>query len=73
MSRSRDLTLNPTTCEAHGFCAELLPELVTLDEWGYPVLADGGVRTAVPPALMADARRAVHACPVSALRLLART
>lgn len=52
-------------CDGHGLCAELLPELVGLDEWGYPVLHS----PAVPPDLLPHARRAVAACPVMALRL----
>jgi len=51
-------------CEARGLCHELLPELVGLDEWGYPVV--GGE---VTPDLLADARAAVRACPELALRL----
>jgi ferredoxin len=46
-------------------CAELLPELITLDPWGYPIVAPGPV----PPALAAHARRAVAACPTLALLL----
>jgi ferredoxin len=60
------LRLNPIACHAHGLCAELLPELVDLDEWGYPILADGGT---VPPGLADQARAAVSACPTLALRL----
>ena len=30
--------VDPVACEAYGYCAELLPERVTLDEWGYPVV-----------------------------------
>jgi ferredoxin len=60
------LRLNPIACHAHGLCAELLPELVDLDEWGYPILADSGT---VPPALMDQAKAAVSACPTLALRL----
>jgi ferredoxin len=59
------LRVNPIACSGHGVCAELLPELITLDEWGYPVLADG----AVPLWLMREARRAVTDCPALALRL----
>jgi ferredoxin len=33
------LRVNPIACSGHGLCAELLPEMITLDEWGYPVLA----------------------------------
>lgn len=51
-------------CAGHGVCAELLPELITLDEWGYPVLAPGEV----PAGLAGHARRAVRACPALALR-----
>ncbi len=53
------LKVNPVACEAYGYCAELLPELVTLDEWGYPVLH--GSR--VPPQLVELARRAARDCP----------
>lgn len=57
------LRVNPITCTGHGMCAELLPELIKLDPWGYPLLADGPV-----PADLADhARRAVAACPTLAL------
>jgi len=59
------LRVNPIACEAHGVCAELLPELITLDPWGYPILAPGPV----PPGLLAHARRAVAACPTLALLL----
>ncbi len=59
------LRLNPVACEGHGACAELLPELIRLDEWGYPVLADGDV----PPALARQAKRAAAACPALALHL----
>jgi len=58
------LIVDFTACDAHGLCAELLPELIWLDEWGYPM-----VRGAVPPGLLTEARRAVAACPMMALRL----
>ncbi len=57
------LRVNPIACEAHGLCAELLPERITLDEWGYPILEDGPV----PAALVDHARRAAQACPTLAL------
>jgi len=60
------LRVNPIACTGHGVCAELLPELVTLDEWGYPIINP----RPVPPVLDRDARRAVAACPTLALRLL---
>ena len=56
--------VNPIACSGHGLCAELLPELITLDEWGYPVIAD----QPVPARLAREARRAVTDCPALALR-----
>lgn len=52
-------------CRARGLCHEVLPELVDLDEWGYPV-----VTGEVTPELLADARAAVRMCPRLALRLV---
>lgn len=65
-----ELVLDPTRCEGHGFCHEALPDLVDLDEWGYPLLRAGGLRCQVPLALIGDAERAVAACPHGALQLL---
>jgi ferredoxin len=59
------LDVDPIMCRGHGLCAELLPEHVLLDEWGYPHLAS----RAVPPSLRAQARAAASACPTLALRL----
>jgi len=53
-------------CKAHGVCAELLPELIRLDEWGYPLIGDGPV----PRTLTGHAQRAVAACPTLALSLV---
>ena len=30
--------VNPIACEGHGLCAELLPERIRLDEWGFPII-----------------------------------
>jgi ferredoxin len=62
---SHRLRLNPIACEAHGMCAELFPERITLDEWGYPVL-DG---QRISSELIAHARRAAQSCPTFALLL----
>ncbi len=59
------LTVNPIACTGHGICAEMLPELIGLDEWGYPIVAGRDV----PPELGSLARRAVRLCPTLALRL----
>ena len=55
--------VNPIACEAHGLCAELLPELIRLDDWGYPIIEPAEV----PSDLIGLARRAVDACPTLAL------
>lgn len=57
--------MDPVACDAHGLCAELLPELIETDEWGYPLLAGENV----PPSLLDLARRAVGSCPTLALHL----
>jgi ferredoxin len=58
------LELNPIACTGHQLCADLLPEVIELDEWGYPILTGE-----VPRPLESHARRAVKACPTLALRL----
>jgi len=65
MSETHELGVDFAACDGHGLCAELLPERIGLDEWGYPVVRDA----VVPGPLLAHARRAVAACPVLALRL----
>ena len=62
---SARLRVNPVACEAHGLCAELFPERITLDEWGYPIV-DG---EPIPNLLLEHARRAAAACPTMALLL----
>ena len=62
---SHVIRVNPIDCRAHGMCAELLPERITLDEWGYPIISESGV----PQELLGHARRAVAACPTLALLL----
>ena len=52
-------------CRGHGLCAGLLPEAVTLDDWGFPVVRAGEL----PAELHRAARRTVAACPALALRL----
>ena len=59
------MRVNPIACTGHGLCAELLPERVTLDEWGYPLVS----AEPVPPRLHGLARRAVTDCPALALLL----
>ena len=56
--------VDPVACDAYGYCAELLPERITLDEWGYPFV-DG---TPVTGELVDLARRAAAECPRRAIR-----
>ncbi|HET7474813.1 MAG TPA: ferredoxin [Dermatophilaceae bacterium] len=62
---ARRLRVDWPACKARGLCAELLPELVELDDWGYPVIAGE-----VTAELLRPAREAVAACPQLALRLV---
>jgi ferredoxin len=59
------LTVDPIACTGHGLCAELLPEGIALDEWGYPLVAAGEL----PPGLVRAAKKVSAACPTRALRL----
>ncbi len=60
------LVVDPIACAAHGVCVEMLPELIALDDWGYPILTAPDV----PEQLERLARSAVSACPTLALRLV---
>jgi ferredoxin len=57
--------VNPIACVAAGMCVELLPERISLDEWGYPIVNGDPL----PAELVTHARRAVAACPTLALRV----
>ena len=58
------LSVDMIACEGRGLCAEVLPELIKLDDWGYPMIAGQ-----VPAELEEHAREAVRLCPRLALRL----
>ena len=59
------LRVDPIACDAHGLCAELFPEGVELDDWGYPIVG----AAAIPKSLQGHARQAVRECPKLALWL----
>lgn len=67
MTATARLRVDPIACAGRGLCAEMLPELIRLDDWGFPIITD----EAVPPHLATDARETVRACPKLALRLTA--
>jgi ferredoxin len=65
MTMARRLRLDPIACDGYGCCHELLPEMIRLDRWGFPIVDDGPV----PPELMGAAKRAARLCPALALAL----
>jgi ferredoxin len=62
------LRVNPILCDGFGHCHELAPELVTTDEWGYPIMSKTPVALTNLSALE-SARYAVRGCPRQALRI----
>jgi ferredoxin len=60
------LRVDRVACDGKGLCAEVLPELLRLDDWGFPILLGGGE---VPDDVERIARRAVSLCPKLALHL----
>ncbi len=61
----RTVAVNRIACDGHGLCADLLPERIDLDEWGYPIIDP----TPVHGTTATHAQRAVAACPKLALRV----
>jgi ferredoxin len=68
MTAGARLRVDPIACDGRGLCAEILPELIALDDWGFPVIGGDDV----PEDLLAEAREAVRLCPRLALRLETR-
>jgi ferredoxin len=67
MSQQR-LHIDWTACDGRGLCVEILPELLTQDDWGFPLAVTPD--PPVPADLTPHAHRAVTACPRLALKLL---
>jgi ferredoxin len=63
---SEKLVVDPIRCTGYGLCAELLPEWIAVDDWGYPMID----QRPVAPELREHAHNAVRACPALALRLM---
>jgi ferredoxin len=59
------LRVDPVACDAFGHCAELAPQLISLDEWGYPVLNDHPLDRSEQK----EVKRAISMCPRKALFL----
>lgn len=68
--KSPRLHIDWTACDGRGLCAELLPGLLTRDDWGYPLVRNGSRDPIVSLGDVADARLAVERCPRLALSLM---
>ena len=68
MRTKASLHVDPIACDGHGLCAELFPERIRLDDWGFPIVDP----EPVPAVLEKHARRAVGECPMRALRLASK-
>ena len=65
LGASAHLRVDFVACDGRGLCAEALPELITLDDWGFPIVSG----RPVPARLLRDVRATVLSCPKLALRL----
>jgi ferredoxin len=63
------LEVDRIACTGHGLCAELFPEWIELDEWGFPIVDPEPVTGEAAR----HAARAVEACPTLALLLEAES
>lgn len=61
-SERRRVAIDRVLCSGHGVCAQTLPGLIVLDEWGYPVVGDDPVDSEA-------GSLAVKLCPARALYL----
>ena len=68
MKARRRLLVDPIACDGRGLCAEVLPELIRLDDWGFPMISDAGLTGR----LQREATEAIRLCPKLALRLEGR-
>lgn len=63
MSERPRLRVDWIACNGYGVCEAAAPDLITLDDWGFPIIAEW----AVTPELEDQARRAINDCPMVAL------
>lgn len=62
----RKLRVNPILCDGYGYCAEIVPERIALDDWGFPIVKADLIDD---DEVLNHARRAVGTCPRLALLL----
>jgi ferredoxin len=65
---THSLHVDPIACAGHGVCADLFPDWIRLDDWGYPMIHPDPI----PADRLAEARWAADNCPALALRLQSR-
>ena len=58
------LRIDMVRCAAHGICARVMRERISLDPWGFPVVDPDPLDN---ERLLRQARRAAHACPQHAV------
>jgi ferredoxin len=68
-ARSATLVLDPTRCDGRGLCHDAAPELIGLDEWGYPLLPGGTLRATLTGGEVRAGHAAAAACPLLALHI----
>lgn len=59
------LRVDPIACDGVGICCHLVPELITMDSWGYPIVDARSLNGR----LLRKAKSAIGACPKQALFL----
>jgi ferredoxin len=52
-------------CDGYGLCGDLVPDLIELDDWRYPILS----AEALDGERLNEAQRAIDCCPMKALKL----
>jgi ferredoxin len=63
MSDGPKLKIDWIACNGYGVCEAAAPDLIVLDDWGYPVLPEGPI----PPDFVRQAEKASNDCPMVAL------
>jgi ferredoxin len=63
------LHIDWTRCDGHGSCVELLPNVLGIDDFGFPVPRSGERDPVIRRPDHDSAQHAVRNCPVMALRL----
>jgi ferredoxin len=66
----RRLRVNPLLCTGYAYCSEIVPELISVDDWGFPIV---NTQLVTDDNLLTLARRAVATCPRLALLIEERT